>query len=105
MKILLVEDDQPTGRALVEALTAHHDIVNIARDHKMGLDLAEAVEYDLGRLDVLIPEIDGINKSSRHLRSQGDRTPILRLIAKDTSPDRVLGLDAGADDYGVKPVN
>lgn len=102
MKILLVEDDQPTGMALVEALTAQHYTVNIATDGKTGLTLAEAVDYDLVLLDVLISEIDGISVC-RHLRSQGDRTLILLLTAKDTSTDRVLGLDAGADDYVVKP--
>ncbi len=102
MKILLVEDDPATTAVVVETLRSHHYLVNVATDGKMGLELAEAFSYDLVLLDVLIPEIDGISVC-RHLRSQGNTTPILLLTAKDTSSDRVLGLDAGADDYVVKP--
>ncbi len=102
MKILLVEDDQATAAVVAETLRSHHYLVNVATDGKTGLELAEAFSYDLVLLDVLIPEIDGISVC-RHLRSHGNATPILLLTAKDTSSDRVLGLDAGADDYVVKP--
>jgi DNA-binding response OmpR family regulator len=102
MKILLVEDDQATAAAVAAALTVDHYSVNVATDGKTALALALAFAYDLVLLDVLIPEIDGISVC-RHLRSQGDATPILLLTAKDASRDRVLGLDAGADDYLVKP--
>ncbi len=104
MKILLVEDDQATAAVVAAALTAHHYSVNVAADGRTALAYALAFAYDLVLLDVLIPEIDGISVC-RRLRSQGDATPILLLTAKDASSDRVLGLDAGADDYVVKPFN
>ncbi|HEY9606326.1 MAG TPA: response regulator [Allocoleopsis sp.] len=102
MKILLVEDDEPTAWALNQALTAHHYIVTIARDGQTGLELAQALTYDLVLLDVIVPKIDGITLC-RHLRSTGYQSPIMLLTAKNTSTDRVMGLDAGADDYVIKP--
>lgn len=102
MKILLVEDDEPTGSALSEALTEHHYLVNLATDGRTGLELAEAFDYDLILLDVLVPKLDGITLC-RKLRSRGYQKPILLLTAKDSNTDRVTGLDAGADDYVVKP--
>lgn len=102
MKILLVEDDEPSGSALSEALTAHRYLVNLATDGKTGLDLAEAFDYDLILLDVLVPQLDGITLC-RQLRSRGYQKPILLLTAQDSNRDRVTGLDAGADDYVVKP--
>ena len=102
MKILLVEDDEPTAWALKEALSKHHYIVTIATDGETGLELAQAYTYDLLLLDVLVPKMDGIS-ICRHLRSEGDQSPILLLTALDTNSDRVMGLDAGADDYVVKP--
>ncbi|MGB8699607.1 MAG: response regulator, partial [Thermosynechococcaceae cyanobacterium] len=104
MKILLVEDDPATGTMLTEALTAHHYTVSLATDGTQGLTLAQSCDYDLVLLDVLIPNLDGISVC-RQLRTQGHQMPILLLTAKDTSTDRVLGLDAGADDYVVKPFN
>jgi DNA-binding response OmpR family regulator len=102
MKILLVEDDEPTAQALKEALGAHHYIVTIATDGQTGLELAQAFTYDLLMLDVLLPKVDGI-AVCRYLRSTGYQRPILLLTALDNSTDRVMGLDAGADDYLVKP--
>ncbi len=104
MKILLIEDDSPTATALAETLTQHRYTVNLATDGKTGLQLAQAFEYDLILLDLLIPQMDGITLC-RQLRVKGYATPILLLTAKDSSSDRVLGLDAGADDYVVKPVD
>ncbi|NJO39410.1 MAG: response regulator [Cyanobacteria bacterium CRU_2_1] len=102
MKILLVEDDEPTIAALTAALTADRYAVNIATDGQMGLALAEAYDYDLVLLDVLIPKLDGISVC-RSLRSGGYQMPILLLTAKDSQTDKIVGLDAGADDYMVKP--
>lgn len=102
MKILLVEDDEPTAWALKEALSTHHYIVTVATDGETGLELAQAYSYDLLLLDVLVPKMDGIS-ICRHLRSEGYQSPILLLTALDTNSDRVMGLDAGADDYVVKP--
>lgn len=102
MKILLVEDDEITANFLAQELTTHHYMVETATDGKMGLDLAEAIHYDLLILDIILPNLDGISLC-RQLRSQGLQTPILLLSAKENSTDRVMGLEAGADDYVVKP--
>lgn len=102
MKILLVEDDEPTSWVLNKVLSQHHYIVTRAIDGEAGLELAQAFSYDLLLLDVLVPKIDGITLC-RRLRSQGYENPILLLTALDSTSDRVLGLDAGADDYVVKP--
>ncbi|MBW4563070.1 MAG: response regulator [Mojavia pulchra JT2-VF2] len=102
MKILLVEDDQPTSSALTDILIAHYYTVNLAVDGQSGLELAMAFEYDLVLLDIMLPDIDGISLC-RRLRSKGYPSPILLLTAKDSTTDRVMGLDAGADDYVVKP--
>ncbi|QLE57374.1 response regulator [Nostoc sp. TCL26-01] len=104
MKILLVEDDQPTSLALADTLMAHDYTVNLAVDGQRALELATTFEYDLILLDVGLPKLDGISVC-RHLRSLGYKSPILLLTAKDHTTDRVMGLDAGADDYVVKPFN
>ena len=102
MKILLVEDDEPTAWALEEALSVHHYTVNRAADGQTGLKLATSCDYDLILLDSLIPKLDGITLC-RQLRSQGYQKPILLLTAKEANTDVVEGLDAGADDYVIKP--
>lgn len=102
MKILLVEDDESTGLSLVETLSAHQYVVNLANNGETGLTLAQEADYDLILLDVILPKLDGITVCQR-LREQGYSRPILLLTAKDSMNDRVLGLDAGADDYVVKP--
>lgn len=102
MKILLVEDDDRIADALAEALSDRHYVVDIAPDGKQGFDFAESLVYDLIILDLMLPKIDGITLC-RQLRKSGCTTPILMLTARDTSGDKVIGLDAGADDYVVKP--
>ncbi len=102
MKILLVEDDELIGSALFEALVAHRYTVDVAADGQTGLELATTSNYDLILLDWLIPKLNGISLC-RQLRSQGYQKPILLLTAKDSNSDVVQGLDAGADDYIVKP--
>ncbi|MFB2937117.1 response regulator [Aerosakkonemataceae cyanobacterium BLCC-F154] len=102
MKILLVEDDSLTSSALAETLTTHHYTVNLATDGVVAKDLALEFEYDLILLDIVIPKLDGISVCQQ-LRASGYQNPILLLTAKDSSTDRVMGLDAGADDYVVKP--
>jgi DNA-binding response OmpR family regulator len=102
MKILLVEDDKPTGSVLATALTENHYSVNLVTDGQKALELARAIEYDLILLDIIIPKLDGISVC-KQLRASGYLNPILLLTAKDSSDDRVMGLDAGADDYVVKP--
>jgi DNA-binding response OmpR family regulator/HPt (histidine-containing phosphotransfer) domain-containing protein len=102
MKILLVEDDQTTGSVLAEILKDHRYNVNMATDGLQGLELAKAFEYDLILIDIIISELDGI-ALCKNLRKHGYKNPILLLTAKDSSSDRVMALDAGADDYVVKP--
>lgn len=102
MKILLVEDDDRIAEALKEALTDQNYTVDIAGDGESGWNFAEIGAYDLILLDVMLPKLDGIRLCQR-LRSHGLKTPVLMLTAKDTSTDKVMGLDAGADDYVVKP--
>jgi DNA-binding response OmpR family regulator len=102
MRILLVEDDPLTGLALLDSLGERQYGVKLATDGETGLQLAQSADYDLMLLDVVLPKLDGISVC-RQLRAQGFDKPIILLTAKDSSSDRVLGLDAGADDYIVKP--
>jgi len=102
MKILLVEDDTFMSAALAKMLAANHYAIALAADGQTGLEKAIAVEYDLILLDLQIPKLDGINLC-RQLRYQGYHKPILLLTAKDSNADIVAGLDAGADDYVIKP--
>jgi DNA-binding response OmpR family regulator len=102
VKILLVEDDELVGSALEAALIAHHYTVEVAVNGQIGLELATTFEYDLILLDWLIPKLDGLSLC-RQLRSKGYQKPILLLTAKNSQTDITTGLDAGADDYVVKP--
>lgn len=102
MRILLVEDDRGLAQGLEDALTRQRYVVDLASDGLMGWELAEALTYDLILLDLLLPKLNGINFCKR-LRSQGDRTPILLMTAENSSSQKVEGLDAGADDYLIKP--
>jgi DNA-binding response OmpR family regulator/HPt (histidine-containing phosphotransfer) domain-containing protein len=102
MKILLVEDDVCITSALLEGLSAHNYLVNTTENGQTGLDLAKTFDYDVILLDVILPGLDGLTLC-RQLRAQGCQTPILILSAKAESCDRVLGLEAGADDYVIKP--
>lgn len=102
MKILLVEDDEGTAEVLKTTLTRQHYVVDFAMDGQAGLLLVEAFTYDLVLLDVMLPKLDGL-KLCRQLRNRQDRTPVMLLTALDSSTSKVIGLDAGADDYVVKP--
>jgi DNA-binding response OmpR family regulator len=102
VKILLIEDDPVISTALLEAFSDQHYTVNLATDGETGLNLARTYPYDAIVLDVVIPKIDGISLC-KQLRAEDYQNPILLLTAKDSSCDRVTGLDAGADDYVVKP--
>ncbi|MCU0543489.1 MAG: response regulator transcription factor [Oscillatoriaceae cyanobacterium Prado104] len=104
MRILLVEDDVRLAETLAEALTDHRYVVDIATDGASGWYQAKALDYDLMVLDVMLPELSGIDLCHR-LRSHGYKLPILMLTACDTLNDEVTGLDVGADDYVVKPVD
>lgn len=103
MKILIVEDDTSIAQAIAAMLTQQqHCLVDIAADGQEGWELTTAFSYDLILLDVMLPKRDGISLC-RQWRREGCQVPILMLTAKDTSTDKVMGLDAGADDYVVKP--
>ncbi|MEO0433244.1 MAG: response regulator transcription factor [Cyanobacteria bacterium J06656_5] len=102
MRILLVEDDLQLGEGLTEALTDEGHVVDWVTDGEMGWVQATDLTYDLMVLDVMLPKINGIHLC-RRLREAGRRLPILMLTARDTNTDKVAGLDAGADDYVVKP--
>ena len=102
MKILLVEDDEFIALTLLRGLSSHRFLINTAVSGQSGLELAKSFKYDIILLDVLLPDLDGLNLC-RQLRAQGCQTPILMLSAKGNSSDRVLGLESGADDYLVKP--
>ncbi|MBD1909001.1 MULTISPECIES: response regulator [unclassified Leptolyngbya] len=102
MKILLVEDDEPTANLLVKTLVSHGYTVDLASDGLAAMELATSFSYDLILLDVCIPRLDGI-RFCRQIRSKGYEKPILLLTAKDSTTDLVAGLDAGADDYVTKP--
>ena len=100
--ILVVEDEEKIARALQRGLEQERFSVEIALDGAAGLAAAEADEYDVIVLDRMLPEMDGM-EVCRTLRGAGNKTPILMLTAKDQVRDRVAGLNAGADDYLVKP--
>ncbi|BAZ51564.1 multi-component transcriptional regulator [Nostoc sp. NIES-4103] len=102
MKILLVEDDESLTAVLTKSLLAHHYVVDTVKDGEMGWNYGSTFEYDLMVLDIMLPKLDGISLCQR-FRTEGYTTPILLLTAQDTSTAKVKGLDAGADDYVVKP--
>lgn len=104
MRILLVEDDECFAEALAEALSDQWYVVDVAKDGEVGWAQAQAMNYDLILLDVMLPKLDGISLCQR-LRTHSCSSPILMITALDTSFDKVMGLDAGADDYVVKPVD
>jgi two-component system copper resistance phosphate regulon response regulator CusR len=102
MKILIVEDEPKVGNALSEGLRASGYEVTLAQRGEDGFFLASSQSFDLIVLDVMLPGRSGI-EVLKTLRKQGLQIPVLLLTAKDAIEDRVLGLDAGADDYLVKP--
>ncbi|WP_013324598.1 response regulator transcription factor [Gloeothece verrucosa] len=102
MRILLVEDDERIANALAETLKDRQYLVDLAFDGEKGWDFIQSFSYDLIILDVMLPKLSGTALCQR-LRDTGYMTPVLMLTARDTSRDKVKGLDAGADDYVVKP--
>lgn len=102
MRVLLVEDEERLSEALSYILKKNRYAVDTALDGITGQDLAETGIYDMIILDRMLPGREGIS-ILKSLREQGIKTPVLMLTARDTIADRVEGLDAGADDYLVKP--
>jgi len=102
MKILVIEDDEFIAHALMTILTGQNYAVEVARNGQLGWELVEAFDYDLLLLDVVLPKLDGISLC-RQIRAKGLQMPILLVTGRDNSHDKAIGLDAGADDYVVKP--
>jgi two-component system copper resistance phosphate regulon response regulator CusR len=102
MKLLLIEDEPKTLQSIKQGLEENGYEVDIAYDGLIGRQLAKNNSYQLIISDIIIPGINGI-ELCREIRTWGDETPILMLTALGTTDDKVTGLDAGADDYLVKP--
>src|SRR5436190_24177742 len=102
MRILVVEDERRSREFLVKGLKEAGFVVDSAPDGDEGLFLAQGCEYDVVVLDVMLPKRDGW-RVLEQLRADGRTLPVLFLTARDSVPDRVRGLELGADDYLVKP--
>jgi DNA-binding response OmpR family regulator len=102
MRLLVVEDEFRMANLLKKGLAEEGYSVMVAEDGPVGLAMAQSSEFDLILLDVMLPGLDGF-AVARRLRTEGIRTPILMLTARDATPDIVRGLDFGADDYLTKP--
>jgi two-component system response regulator MprA len=101
-KILVVDDEPAVQQALSRAFALERYEVEVARDGSEALEALAAARFDAVVLDVTMPGVSGL-EVCRRLRATGDRSPVLMLTARDAIDDRVAGLDAGADDYLVKP--
>lgn len=103
MRILIVEDDVKIARALKKGLEQESFAVDLAHDGDAGLAEVDNEDFDLVVLDRMMPgTLDGLGLL-KHMRTSGDSTPVIFLTAKDATSDRVEGLNAGADDYLIKP--
>jgi two-component system OmpR family response regulator len=102
MRLLLVEDDTMIGEAVLDQLRAEHYAVDWVRDGEMALTALQSQTYDLVLLDLGLPRVDGL-EVLRSLRVRKLRVPVLIATARDSVQQRVHGLDAGADDYILKP--
>lgn len=102
MKVLLVEDETKVAHFISKGLEEEGYSVDVAYDGKKGLDFVTASAYDIVLLDLMIPEIDGLELLKR-MRASGIDTPVLIITAKSSKEDVVKGLDTGSDDYLTKP--
>ncbi len=102
MRILIVEDEHKIANSIKKGLEQESYAVDVAYDGTVGFDLASTEDYDVIILDLFLPEIDGLTICKK-LRQEKIHIPILMLTAKGELRDKVEGLDAGADDYLVKP--
>lgn len=102
MRILVVEDDVQLADILTEALKDRQYVVDVAKDGEVAWNWVETLPYDLVVLDITLPRLDGINFCKR-LRQHNLTLPVLMLTARDAVADKITGLDAGADDYVIKP--
>lgn len=104
MKLLYAEDEIAMSEAVTDILTYHNYIVDAVYNGKDALDYAMCEKYDAVILDIMMPEMDGL-QVLKEMRKAGNRTPVLLLTAKAQIEERIEGLDAGADDYLPKPFN
>ena len=102
MNLLIVEDEAALAGALEHILRKAGNLTDWVADGQSALDYIRGCSYDLVLLDIMLPKLDGISVL-RQIRSEGIQTPVLLLTARATVPDKVLGLNAGADDYLTKP--
>ena len=102
MRILIIEDYEPLRQAVVQRLREENFQVDAAADGTKGLELARSNDYTLILLDLILPDMDGLEVLA-DVRRRGSETAVLILTARDAVPERISGLDAGADDYLVKP--
>src|SRR3569832_673333 len=102
MRLLLAEDDAQLGRTLTKGLRQEAYAVDIVGDGESAMNQALINDYDVIILDVMMPRRDGFSVC-RELRRNGRRTPVLMLTARDTTADKITGLDSGGDDYLTKP--
>lgn len=102
MRILIAEDEKDLNQILKARLTAEHYSVDSCYNGQEALDYLASAEYDAAVLDIMMPAVDGLAVLKR-MRQRNDSTPVILLTAKDSIEDRVQGLDAGANDYLVKP--
>lgn len=102
MRLLLAEDEKSLSKALVTILERNNYSVDAVDDGQAALDYLEADNYDGVILDIMMPKVDGITVL-KTIRNKGNRIPVLMLTAKAEVDDKVLGLDAGANDYLTKP--
>ena len=104
MNILIVEDEVSLSNAIKKILEQHGYLADAVYDGFSALDYAKGFSYDLIILDVMLPKLDGF-EVVRLLRKDGLQTPVLMLTARTATPDKVTGLNSGADDYMTKPFN
>lgn len=102
MRILVIEDEKKLNELITKTLIQAHYSVDACYDGRSAVDYFMCAEYDAVILDIMLPEMNGL-EVLRKIRRKGDRTPVLLLTAKDSIQDRVTGLDSGADDYLIKP--
>ena len=102
MRLLIAEDDRLTADTLAKRLREENYAVDVCYDGNQAWDYLSCAEYDIAVLDIMMPGMDGISLVEK-MRQEGQTAPVLLLTARDAVSDRVAGLNAGADDYLVKP--
>jgi heavy metal response regulator len=102
MRILVIEDEPGIAQFVKQGLSEAGYAVDVVYNGRKGLDYALAADYDAVVLDIMLPQMDGL-QLLRTLRARGRKMPVLLLTARDAVDERVRGLDAGADDYLIKP--